>query len=89
MVDITHQHSTHRSTQCTHLHSSLQRQSVFVFASRFLDPKCDTDRVLIWLKKKNRFTDEGVFGGTSFSFFLTRFFFDEAVFCFFGAGDVF
>ena len=36
-VDITHQHSTHRSTQCTHLHSSLQRQSVFVFASRFLD----------------------------------------------------
>ena len=37
VVDITHQHSTHRSTQCTHLHSSLQRQSVFVFASRFLD----------------------------------------------------
>ena len=36
-VDITHQHSTHRSTQCTHLHSSFQRQSVFVSASRFLD----------------------------------------------------
>ena len=55
-VGMTHQHSTHRSTQCTHLHSSLQRQSVFVFASRFLDPQCNTDRVLIWLKKKNRFT---------------------------------
>ena len=27
-VDMTHQHSTHRSTQCTHLHSSLQRCSL-------------------------------------------------------------
>ena len=25
---------------------------MFVFASRFLDPQCNTDRVLIWLKKK-------------------------------------
>ena len=55
-VDITHQHSTHRSTQCTHLHSSLQRQSVFVFASRFLDPQCNTGpRTNLAQKKRNRF----------------------------------